>query len=169
MSGVVGDPNDDAATPKDVRTLRNRMVFSLAVAALIMAMMAIPSAAELFPFSMDFALLALATPVQFWAGRGFYTSAWSAARHLTSNMNTLIAVGTSTAYLYSLVVTIFGDASILRMVAQPIPTSTPPPQSSRWYSWVNSSRLGPKVERPTLSGRSWTSNQDRTGCQGRIT
>ena len=111
VAAVVGDPNDDAATPRDVRTLRNRMIFSLAVATLIMAMMAIPSVAELFPFRMDFALLALATPVQFWAGRGFYTSAWSAARHLTSNMNTLIAVGTSTAYLYSLVVTIFGGAS----------------------------------------------------------
>ena len=37
VAAVVGDPNDDAATPKDVRTLRNRMIFSLAVAALIMA------------------------------------------------------------------------------------------------------------------------------------
>ncbi len=111
VAAVVGDPNDDAATPKDVRTLRNRMVFSLAVAALIMALMAIPNAAGLFPFKMDFALLALATPVQFWAGRGFYTSAWSAARHLTSNMNTLIAVGTSAAYIYSLVVTLFGETS----------------------------------------------------------
>ena len=111
VAGVVGDPNDDAATPKDVRTLRNRMIFGLAVAALIMALMAIPNAADLFPFRMDFLLLALATPVQFWAGRGFYTSAWSAARHLTSNMNTLIAVGTSVAYLYSLVVTFFGGTA----------------------------------------------------------
>ena len=111
VAAVVGDPNDDAATPKDVRTLRNRMIFSLAVAALIMALMAVPNAADLLPFRMDFALLALATPVQFWGGRGFYTSAWSAARHLTSNMNTLIAVGTSAAYIYSLVVTIFGESS----------------------------------------------------------
>ena len=110
VAGVVGDPNDDAATPKDVRTLRIRMIFSLAVAALVMALMAIPNAADLIPFRMDFLLLALATPVQFWAGRGFYASAWSAARHLTSNMNTLIAVGTSVAYLYSLVVTVFGSA-----------------------------------------------------------
>ena len=108
VAAVVGDPNDDAATPRDVRTLRNRMIFSVAVASIIMALMAIPSAADLIPFRMDFLLLALATPVQFWAARGFYASAWSAARHLTSNMNTLIAVGTSTAYLYSLVVTVFG-------------------------------------------------------------
>ena len=111
VAGVVGDPSDDAATPKDVRTLRNRMVFSVSVGAIIMALMAIPNVADLFPFRMDFLLLALATPVQFWAGRGFYTSAWSAARHLTSNMNTLIAVGTSVAYVYSLVVTLFGGAA----------------------------------------------------------
>ncbi len=111
VAAVVGDPNDDAATPRDVRALRNRMIFSVAVAALIMALMAIPSAGDLIPFRMDFLLLALATPVQFWAARGFYTSAWSAARHLTSNMNTLIAVGTSTAYLYSLVVTLFGETA----------------------------------------------------------
>ena len=108
VAAVVGDPSDDAATPKDVRTLRNRMIFSVAVAALIMALMAIPNAGNLLPFRMDFLLLALATPVQFWAGRGFYASAWSAARHLTSNMNTLIAVGTSVAYLYSVAVTLFG-------------------------------------------------------------
>lgn len=111
VAAIVGDPNDDAATPRDVCTLRNRMIFSLAVAAAIMALMAIPNAADLFPFRMDFALLALATPVQFWAARGFYTSAWSAARHLTSNMNTLIAVGTSVAYVYSLVVTFFGGTA----------------------------------------------------------
>ena len=111
VAAVVGDPNDDAATPRDVRTLRTRMIFSVAVAALIMALMAIPNAGNWLPFRMDFLLLAMATPVQFWAGRGFYTSAWSAARHLTSNMNTLIAVGTSTAYLYSLVITLFGETA----------------------------------------------------------
>ena len=47
----------------------------------------------------------LATPVQFWAGRQFYVGFWKATRHKTSDMNTLIAVGTSAAYLYSLIVT----------------------------------------------------------------
>jgi len=47
----------------------------------------------------------LATPVQFWAGRQFYVGFWKAAKHKTSDMNTLIAVGTSAAYLYSLIVT----------------------------------------------------------------
>jgi Cu+-exporting ATPase len=47
----------------------------------------------------------LATPVQFWAGWQFYVGFWKATRHKTSDMNTLIAVGTSAAYLYSLIAT----------------------------------------------------------------
>jgi P-type Cu+ transporter len=47
----------------------------------------------------------LATPVQFWVGRQFYIGFWKATKHKTSDMNTLIAVGTSAAYLYSLIVT----------------------------------------------------------------
>jgi Cu+-exporting ATPase len=49
--------------------------------------------------------LALATPVQFWVGWQFYRGAWAMAKHRTTDMNTLIAVGTSAAYLYSLVAT----------------------------------------------------------------
>ena len=47
----------------------------------------------------------LATPVQFWVGRSFYGGFWKALRNRTSDMNTLIAVGTSAAYAYSLVAT----------------------------------------------------------------
>jgi len=50
-------------------------------------------------------MFALATPIQFWAGAQFYRGAWSAARHRTTDMNTLIAVGTSMAYFYSVAVT----------------------------------------------------------------
>lgn len=45
------------------------------------------------------------TPVQFWVGWQFYTGAITAARHRTTNMNTLIAVGTSAAYVYSVTAT----------------------------------------------------------------
>ena len=45
------------------------------------------------------------TPVQFWVGLQFYKGALAAARHRTSDMNTLIAVGTSAAYLYSVLAT----------------------------------------------------------------
>jgi heavy metal translocating P-type ATPase len=46
--------------------------------------------------------LALTTPLLFWAGRQFLTSAWKQARHLGSNMDTLIALGTLSAFGYSL-------------------------------------------------------------------
>jgi Cu+-exporting ATPase len=52
-----------------------------------------------------FLQLLLQTPVQFWVGWQFYRGAWAAARHKTSDMNTLIAVGTSAAYLYSILAT----------------------------------------------------------------
>lgn len=44
----------------------------------------------------------LATPVQFWAGRPFYIGAWAGLKRRTPDMNTLIAVGSSAAYFYSL-------------------------------------------------------------------
>ena len=59
-----------------------------------------------FPREINFFIqFLLATPVQFWAGWQFYVGFWKATKHKTSDMNTLIAVGTSAAYLYSLIVT----------------------------------------------------------------
>ena len=52
-------------------------------------------------------MFAVATPIQFWAGAQFYRGAWASAKHRTTDMNTLIAVGTSIAYLYSAAVTFF--------------------------------------------------------------
>ncbi|MFQ5597219.1 MAG: heavy metal translocating P-type ATPase [Nitrospiria bacterium] len=60
---------------------------------------------NLRPATIHFLQCLLATPVQFWAGLQFYRGAWAAARHRSSDMNTLIAVGTSAAYFYSLVAT----------------------------------------------------------------
>lgn len=48
----------------------------------------------------------LCAPVVFYSGAPFYRSAWSALRHRTSDMNTLIAVGTGVAFIYSVVATI---------------------------------------------------------------
>lgn len=65
---------------------------------------------SLIPMSMQTGFLLqliLVTPVQFWIGAQFYSGAIAAARHRTTNMNTLIAIGTSSAYLYSLVATFF--------------------------------------------------------------
>lgn len=108
---VINDSWDDEAADGDLRDLKLKFIGSLAAAVAIMALMAAPAAHDLLPFKMDYLLLALAAPVQLWAGLGFYKSAWSAARRLTSNMNTLVAVGTSVAFAYSAVVTIFGDSA----------------------------------------------------------
>ncbi|OHA70872.1 MAG: copper-translocating P-type ATPase [Candidatus Wildermuthbacteria bacterium RIFCSPHIGHO2_12_FULL_40_12] len=51
--------------------------------------------------------LLLATPVQFWAGWSFYRAAFSALKHRTANMDTLVIIGTTVAYGYSVIVTIF--------------------------------------------------------------
>ncbi len=50
--------------------------------------------------------LALTTPVQFWCGYGFYRGAWKSLQHRTANMDTLVALGTSAAYFYSLLPTV---------------------------------------------------------------
>jgi P-type Cu+ transporter len=83
--------------------------FAAAVAGLaLMAMMFVPlpwTHEQLYPL-----MFLIATPIQFWAGWQFYRGAWAAARHLTTNMNTLVALGTSVAYIYSVVVTFFPGA-----------------------------------------------------------
>src|SRR5215208_1353825 len=56
--------------------------------------------------ALAFALLALTTAVMAWAGRHFYTRAWAAFRHHSADMNTLIAVGTGAAYLFSVAATV---------------------------------------------------------------
>lgn len=92
----------------EIKDLRNKFVMSLVAAAVIMAGMFLP-----LPWPMEiryFAMFLIATPIQIWAGWQFYKGAWMAARHLTTNMNTLVAVGTSVAYLYSVFITFFPNA-----------------------------------------------------------
>ena len=50
---------------------------------------------------------AVSTPVMFWCGKSFFVGAWKALKRRTSDMNTLVALGTGTAYIYSLFATIF--------------------------------------------------------------
>src|SRR4030042_488491 len=78
------------ASQREIRALRNRFIIAVMFAAIIMVLGFSP------PFAgRPYILWALATPVQFWAGLGFYRAAWGALKHKTSDMNTLIAVGTS--------------------------------------------------------------------------
>ncbi len=52
-------------------------------------------------------LMVLATPVQFWTGWRFHKATWNALKHRTSNMNTLVSIGTFSAYLYSTLATLY--------------------------------------------------------------
>jgi Cu+-exporting ATPase len=54
----------------------------------------------------NYVMLGLATPLQFWIGWRFYRGLWDGIKAKASNMDTLIAIGTTAAYLYSAVVTI---------------------------------------------------------------
>ncbi|HQT45522.1 MAG TPA: HAD-IC family P-type ATPase, partial [Candidatus Micrarchaeota archaeon] len=87
----------------EISSMRSLLVFSaiLAIPALLIGMvfMDVPYRVLL--------LFILATPVQFIAGKNFYKGAWSALQNKSASMDTLIAVGTSAAYIYS-VVSMFG-------------------------------------------------------------
>lgn len=54
--------------------------------------------------------LLLTTPIQFWSGESFYAGAWRALCYRTATMDTLVALGTSVAFFYSLFVTLFPQA-----------------------------------------------------------
>ena len=90
------------AAQREIRALRNRVIFAGVLAAVIMVLSLMPG----FPWK-PYLLWALATPVQFWTGWRFYKGMWGALRHRTADMNTLIAVGTSAAYLYSVTAVLF--------------------------------------------------------------
>ncbi len=61
----------------------------------------------LSPFNAALLQLLLATPIQFYVGARFYRGAWVVARHGSTDMNTLVALGTSVAYLYSVIAAFF--------------------------------------------------------------
>jgi Cu+-exporting ATPase len=81
---------------------------SAALSAPLLAQMGAMFAGEQTEWLPRWMQLALATPVQFWIGYRFYVGAYRALRGGTGNMDVLIALGTSMAYLYSLVVTVAG-------------------------------------------------------------
>ena len=93
----------DEASERHLASLRLRLIVATVLTVPILGGLARMTVASWLPAILSEPLfqLALATPVQFWAGRSFYIGAWKALRHRTSDMDTLIAVGTSAAYLYS--------------------------------------------------------------------
>ncbi len=65
-----------------------------------------PQLYEMDHGTLRWLMLAITIPVVFWAGKQFYKSAWSGFKHRSADMNTLIAVGTGSAFVYSLVATV---------------------------------------------------------------
>jgi P-type Cu+ transporter len=55
---------------------------------------------------VNYVLLALTSGILLWAGRDIYRRAWKATRHRSADMNTLVALGTGSAFVYSLVATV---------------------------------------------------------------
>jgi Cu+-exporting ATPase len=106
------EDNDAETQVRDSEYARQRRKFyialalSLPVAILGMAGHVVP----LLESALDFPArpwieLALTTPVLFWAGSEFFTGAWKLARHFAADMNTLVALGTFAAYIYSVAAT----------------------------------------------------------------
>ncbi len=101
------DP-EKAIREKEYKKLKTRFAIGLGLGFIVF----LGSSRHWFPwipeiFGNFYVLWALATPVQFWIGRQFYIGAWGAFKHRSADMNTLIAVGTSAAYLYSVTATLF--------------------------------------------------------------
>ncbi len=86
---------------REYLTLRKQFIISAAMTVPIFIgnMLSVPL------LSSWYLLFALATPVQFWSGMRFHRAALSALKHGTTNMNTLISVGTNAAFIYSSVAT----------------------------------------------------------------
>ena len=95
-----------------VRALRRRLIVAaaLAVATMLLSMADLFYPAVAQAAWRPFVLFALATPVQLWCALPFYRGALSAARHRRTDMNTLVVVGTTTAYGVSVLATFFGAA-----------------------------------------------------------
>jgi heavy metal translocating P-type ATPase len=104
------------AKEKEVKTLRRSVLFSaiFAIPLIIIAMLPMIFDAvmmwqmRLLPMSAwNWIMLALATPIQFGPGLRFYKNGWKALRSGSPDMNSLVMIGTSAAYFYSLAVTLF--------------------------------------------------------------
>ncbi len=90
----------------DIRRLRDKFIFGAVISILVLLLTFVHP----FPKQTSYILmLILTTTVIFWSGWQFFKSAFVAVRHLRANMDTLIVVGTSAAYVYSLSATLFPE------------------------------------------------------------
>ncbi|GAB2817964.1 heavy metal translocating P-type ATPase [Alpinimonas psychrophila] len=101
-----GAPGDDDADP-ELLLLRNRLVGAIVLTVPVIAMAMIPALQFTY---WQWASLALAAPVILWAAWPFHTAAWTNLKHGAATMDTLISMGTSAAFLWSLYALFFGTA-----------------------------------------------------------
>ncbi|MBL0174170.1 MAG: copper-translocating P-type ATPase [Ignavibacteria bacterium] len=113
---------DDVSAAQEAReqaasaTLRREFIFAAAVTAPVMALsmlMMLDAFRAAWPMAMDETnrlLLVLTAPVLFISGKRFFVGFWKGLAHLTADMNTLVAVGTGAAFIYSTVATLFPSA-----------------------------------------------------------
>jgi Cu+-exporting ATPase len=96
------DTHADDVEARDAKSLAIKAGTSIVagVAAMVLSMAMMGNAAA------NYAQLAITTVIMLWAGRDFYVRAWAALRHRSADMNTLVALGTGAAFLYSLVATV---------------------------------------------------------------
>ena len=106
---------------KELKKLLNKVNVSLGFGLLIF-WGSFPVLMETAPaiFRNFFFQLLLATPVQFWAGYEFYRATVPALKHRSANMDTLVALGTTVAYIYSTFVTFFPEV-IINLGLDPMP------------------------------------------------
>jgi P-type Cu+ transporter len=106
--GPIADPvaERELERQREIDGLKRKWMVSLPVGLGMMAVMYVPLPLDAMDLLMP-ALLILATVVQFWAGGGFYATAWAAAKHGGTNMSTLVALGTSVAWGYSAFATLW--------------------------------------------------------------
>jgi len=100
-------PAGDDPAAKELRGLKRRLVVAVVLATPVILLAMIP------PLQFDYwqwISFALATPVILWAGWPFHKATWVNLKHGAATMDTLITVGTSAAYLWSLYALFFGHA-----------------------------------------------------------
>ena len=112
----------EAARAAAYRALKTKVIVGFVLSTIIFVGTMQP---DWFPFlpawlNNMYVLWALATPVQFWVGGQFYTTAWSALRHGTTTMNTLVAMGSSAAYFYSVAGVLFPSFFEQRGLSMPM-------------------------------------------------
>jgi Cu+-exporting ATPase len=101
-SPLGANSSQEEAEVREARSLAIKAAVSVLAGALAMllSMLLMGSA------RVNYVLLALTSGILLWAGRDIYRRAWKAVRHGSADMNTLVALGTGSAFLYSVVATV---------------------------------------------------------------